>query len=268
MAILNTEVFVDLVKREFKILPKNYQAHKERRLQAYNYADKTLKYIQQDFQSVNTLFDENKISEKDLVLSFTELALELTSFLYAVGADHGIWKKWSALSGIGLFLQEKIYESIEYLILGEEWNFIDRLSKSFSSLHIIQNSTLYEGVISTLALSQDCMDFHASGEDVEEKAWLSLIDSIPSQKYDLTRDCLVEIAEFWMMEDEDNWMQFHPRSYPDFETPVCAVAALACHQGFPPKGFTTEQYQFLEPGLVSARLETWFPQYFELPLAR
>jgi len=37
-----------------------------------------------------------------------------------------------------------------------------------------------------------------------------------------------------MAEDEDDWMRFHPRSYPDFEAPACAVVAIARHHGFIP----------------------------------
>ncbi|MBR8835450.1 MAG: hypothetical protein DSM106950_15865 [Stigonema ocellatum SAG 48.90 = DSM 106950] len=68
-----------------------------------------------------------------------------------------------------------------------------------------------------------------------------------------------------MAEDEDEWMNFHPRSYPDFETPACVVAAIARHHGFTPTELTPEQYNFLEAGLAIPEPSPMFPNIFSLP---
>ena len=54
-------------------------------------------------------------------------------------------------------------------------------------------------------------------------------------------------------------------SYPDFHTPVCVATALARHNNFRPISLNSEQYTFLEVGLVESKQNSLFPEIFSFP---
>lgn len=98
-----------------------------------------------------------------------------------------------------------------------------------------------------------------------DRAWLVLAKSIPEKDHGKTETALKVIADDWIDLTEGDCMNFHPYSFPDFETPVCAAAALARRSGFIASSLNHDQYQFLEPGLATPEPTPLVSRYFGLP---
>jgi hypothetical protein len=258
----------------------------ERRAGALEWADDVIKSARQNLGDVDDLYSEGSSSARDAAGQVTEITLELGSFLYAAGADHPVWRRWIGLAALGIYLTSAmparsladlqtlyplrdVHEAAQYAALGGEWRLL-------GALPMARPPTLQDRVLGKLARleSEPSRQKEANGKaksgpgnahDDEERAWLRLAASIPAGDHQATEEALKELADFWMGEGEDDWMRFHRGSYPDFEAPTCAVAAIARHHGFAPSSMTPEQYSFLEPGLATPEPAPLYPKYFDLP---
>ncbi|HYP21218.1 MAG TPA: hypothetical protein VEY08_14195, partial [Chloroflexia bacterium] len=258
----------------------------ERRAGALEWADDVIKRARQNLSDVDDLYSEGSSSARDAAGQVTEITLELGSFLYAAGTDHPVWRRWIGLAALGIYLTvatparsladlqtlyplRDVHEAAQYAALGGEWRLL-------GALPLARPSTLQDRVLGELARlesepsgRQESNSKARSGlgntHDDEERAWLRLAVNIPTGDHQATEQALKELADFWMGEGEDDWMRFHRGSYPDFEAPACAVAAIARHHGFAPSSMTPEQRAFLEPGLATPEPAPLYPKYFDLP---
>lgn len=173
------------------------------------------------------------IDLSDAITMLAKLVNEFTSFLYAVGANHNQWRHWAGLTAFGLFLSAEIHDAAKYAALGGEWEFLQVFPEQ--PINTQQNAdkvtwALITGKpVSTIMPSQD-----EYGND-----WLMLFQSLRAKDYINTEKYLKSIADFWIEESGDDWNSFSYGRYPVFETPICAVAALARHQGFIPTSLTS-----------------------------
>lgn len=259
MGILSYQNFCEFVAKEFQTVV--LQSGSERRIGVCGSANDVIFYIQRDLNTVNNSIARENLTYDKAVKTITELTLETTSLLYAIGADHILWRHWSSLTAFGMFLQKKFFQAAQYATLAGEWDFIKILpSRSVNSQQISDR-------VLSMLLSGNFDDNVAAVEnaiDEEDNAWLELAKSIPAKDHSQTEAALKKIANFWIAEDDD-WVNFHPRSYPDFETPVCAAAALARHYGFIPTSLTPDEFSFLEAGLAVPEPSPMFPDIFSLP---
>jgi hypothetical protein len=256
MGILSYQTFCIFVTQELQVI--RLPSGAERRIGASEYADDIIGYIQRDLNSVNSLLNEENLIWQEAVKSITALALETTSLLYAVGAEHTLWRHWSSITAFGLFLQKQFLQSAQYAVIGGEWDLLKILP-----LIPIKGQQISDQVLWQLVNENFVSNLPESTSNEEDNAWLQIAQSIPHKNYSQTEAALKEIANFWIGENDD-WMNFHPRSYPDFETPACAVAALARHYGYVPTSLTPEQLSFLEAGLAIPEPLPMFPHIFSL----
>jgi hypothetical protein len=230
-----------------------------RRLGADQYKDKVLQDFIRRFGSINQLLEDSIIDSSKATTMLASLVNELTSFLYAVGASHYVWRHWSSLTAFGLFLSGEIHRAAQYAALGGEWRFLEVLPDQ--SLKSQQEADR----VTWMLLSGKPPSNLPEVQDEYTNAWLGLSRSIPSKDHKMTEDCLKTIADFWMEETEGDWNNFCNGRYPVFETPICAMAALARHQGFVPTSLDVAQHSFLEAGLAEPEPPCMFPTLFSLP---
>jgi len=215
-----------------------------RRIDADIYAEQAIRYITRDLRDAENLFENHSLNIQEVTDLITELSLETTSILYSLGAETIVWRHWASIGTIGKFLLNQLDEAALYAALAGEWIFLQNLPTMPIRSQQISDLVFWQLVSGTLITEP--LDRIDSNYD---NAWLQLSQSIPSQDHNVTENCLKTIADFWIMESEDDWSRFHLRSYPDFELYPCAVAALARHYGFTPSSLTSDQYKFLEAGL-------------------
>ena len=258
MGTLNYQNYCAFVAEDFKKI--NWSKASERRIGASEYAPDIMHLIEKDLITINTLIMEKRLNWEKASNSVTDSVLEITSLLYAAGTEDIVWRHWSSLTGFGMFLKGEIQEAAQYAALGGEWDFLKILSAI-----PVKSKGISEQVFWRLVTGKFIVNLPESTNDGVDNAWLQLAKSIPAQDYKQTEEAFKKIADFWMAEDEDDWMSFHPRSYPDFETPACAIAAIARHHGFTPTSLTPGQYSFLEAGLAIAEPSPMFPNIFSLP---
>jgi hypothetical protein len=230
-----------------------------RRLGADQYTDKVLPDFSRRLNSIDQLLEESIVDLSRATTMLASLVNEFTSFLYAVGASHDLWRHWSSLTGFGLFLSGEIHRAGQYSALGGEWEFLkvlpDRPVKSLQEADLVTWMLISGNPASELPKLQH----------EYSNAWLKLARSIPAKDHKTTEESLKAIADFWMEETGGDWNNFCYGRYPVFETPICAVAALARHQGFVPTSLTSAQYSFLEAGLAEPEPPPMFPTLFSLP---
>ncbi len=260
MGILSSQNYCLFVAQEFEKITLPLAL--ERRVGACEHAIEVISYIQRDLNDIHSLIHEKSLTWENAAESVTELVLETTSLLYAIGAEHIVWRHWSSLTALGMFLQGKIIQAAQYASVGGEWNFL----KSLPPIPI-KTKQISQQVIWMLVKGQFTNNLPETASNEEDNAWLNLAKSIPSQHHNQTEDALREIANFWIAEDDSEWMNFHPRSYPDFETFACAIAAIARYYGFTPISLTESEYNFLEAGLAIPEPEPIFPNIFSLPVS-
>jgi hypothetical protein len=258
MGILNYQSLSQFVNQELGKV--TIPSGSVRRIGVLEHATNIIHYITRDIEVISQLVRNGNLNEEKASDSLANLVLEMTSFLYAAGAEHHVWRRWSSLTGLGMFLAGNIPESSQYAVLGCEWTFITVLPNVF-----IKSQQISEQVLGKLINSHFVSNQSEETSDEEDNAWLQLATSIPAQEHQKTEESLKVIANFWMGEDDGDWMNFHPRSYPDFHTPACVAAALARHHGFIPTSLTPEQYSFLEAGLAEPEPLPLFPTLFSLP---
>jgi hypothetical protein len=97
---------------------------------------------------------------------------------------------------------------------------------------------------------------------IYERYWLDIEAGIITGMNDITEKELKSLAEFWMPETRGEWKKFNYGYFPVFDTPVCAVAAIARKNGFAPSGLSDDEYSFLEAGLAIPEPDPLYPGYF------
>jgi hypothetical protein len=250
---LNQETFLSLLKQEFSQLSIPHAP--VRRIGAEDGAG--ISSASGSIDGVFELLTEDEIDEEEALNELAEAAIEIASSLYSSGAEHQVWRRWCAIAAFGLFLTDQIRQSIQYAVLAEEWEFLKILPLTGGV-----SKQIPEQVIWLLVGGCLTTELPTLGRDSEDNAWLALAQSIPAGQHDVTETALKDIADFWIAELEDSWQNYQPGGYPDFNPQVCAVAALARHNGFFLTSFTAEQYSFLEAGLATSERPNLFLQYF------
>lgn len=256
MTILNYETYRSFVKQEYRQLNNSRGNARRRGVEA------VMGMIGGgSLEVVDELLDEGIYDAEEASNHTTEASLEITSFLYSAGAEHLIWRRWSSLTAFGMFLRQEILQAAQYAAIGGEWDFLEVLSEKPAPA----SNQISEQVLWTLLQRQPVSNIYRNATDDEDNAWLILASSIPSKDHRKTETALKSIANFWMEEDEGDWINFHPGSYPDFETPICAAAAIARHNGFTPTSMSSQEYSFLEAGLAIPEPSPLFPNVISLP---
>ena len=256
MEILNHETFRLFVRKEQEKL--SIPTSSVRRVGAEDGAG--ISFARGSLDGIYELLDEGVIDPEKASIEITDAVLEMTSSLYSAGAEHQIWRRWASLTAFGMFITGQIHQAAQYAALGGEWEFIKVLPAK-----PVNSQQLSERVLWTLVGGKPIPDLSKIGTDDEDNAWLRLAESIPAQENDQTEAALKAIADFWMAEIGDEWMNFEPGNYPDFHPQACAVAAIARHYDFTPTSLTPDQYRFLEAGLAIPEPSRLFPEYFSLP---
>jgi len=231
-----------------------------RRLGADQYTDKALQDFSRRLKGINQLLEESMIDLGRASKMLTSLVNEFTSFLYAVGVSHEEWRHWSSLTAFGLFLSGEIHQAGQYAALGSEWEFLKVLPDT-----PVKSQQPADRVTWKLIIGNPVYEV-PEFQDEYSAAWLKLARSVPAQDDKTTEESMKLIADFWMEETGGEWNNFYFGRYPVFETPICAVAALARHQGFVPTSLTLEQYSFLEAGFAIPEPPPMFPTQFSLPV--
>ncbi len=259
MGCLNYLSLHERVKTELlqTIIPANYV----RRLGADQYINKVLPDLSRRLNSVDKLLAESVVDLTNATTMLTSLINEFTSFLYAVGASHDVWRHWSSLTAFGMFLSGEIHRAGQYAALGGEWEFLKVLPDT-----PVDSQQEADQVTWLLITGKPVTTLSESQYEYSDP-WLSLAQSVPAQDHETTEESLKLIADFWMEETGGDWNNFYYGRYPVFETPICAVAALARHQGFIPTSLTSKQYSFLEAGLAELEPPSMFPTLFDLPVS-
>ncbi|MQS36195.1 hypothetical protein [Streptomyces katsurahamanus] len=183
-----------------------------------------------------------------------EISLEITSSLYAAGADGHAWRSWSSLASWGYALRGDVSGAVPYAVLGGSWGHLEGLQAA------PHRPPLPERVVRNLALGAEAplsgpensseapLPGPESDDDID-RAWLRLAVSIPRKDHRRTEESLQTLADFWILEDEE-WDVFALRGYPCFDPCVCAAAALARRDGYRPRELTHDARRFLDPGLA------------------
>ena len=187
----------------------------------------------------------------------TGLLGEFSSNLYALGASTEVWRHWTSLTAFGLYLSCNIQRAANYAALGGEWAFIKALpNKPFNTLQT--GDLVAWSIVSGNPLPQIDLP------DQFDNVWFNLAHGIIKQNHSTTEESLKGIADFWMEETGGAWKTFLYGRYPVFETPICAVAAVARRNGFTPTSLTKDQSNFLEPGLAIREPDPMFPSMFSI----
>ncbi len=232
-----------------------------RRIGAEEYKNKILLDSSRGLDSIDQLLETSIIEIGEANKMLTSIVNELTSFLYAIGASHDVWKHWSSLTAFGLFLSEEFYRASQYATLGSEWEFLKFIPDK------PVDSQQQADLVTWMLISNKPNINLSESRDEYSDAWLKLARSIPNKDHKTTEESLKIIANFWMKETGGDWNNFYYGRYPVFETPICAVAALARHQDFAPMSLTSIQYSFLEAGLAQPEPPPMFPKLFSLPVS-
>lgn len=180
-----------------------------------------------------------------------DLPIELASLLFAAGAPHPQWRSWASRAAGGLLEAAEARSACVWAVLAHDESLIRRMPKA------AEPGTRPGDVVWWLAtcwprLPADVASEaprHAAPDGSVESAWAALVHSVPAADHATTGRALRRIADFWLDEDED-WDEFHPHSYPDFEPEPNAAAALAARSGWQPEDWPADAVRFLEAGLA------------------
>src|SRR4051812_29984333 len=102
---LNFQNLLALIQQEWNNLEFNKWIPRIEK--ADKFVDKTKKHFRENMMSTHHLYYAGKLGEEDALNYAADLLLELSSFLFAAGAETKIWKKWSSLyTATRLLLQD------------------------------------------------------------------------------------------------------------------------------------------------------------------
>lgn len=190
--------------------------------------------------------------ESQYLRDASDRALELGSYLYAAGAPHPQWRRWSALAALGLALQNQFVDAGTYAAVAGEWDLIARM-RSLPPGRSSMPAQLWP-----LLTGEAPLEMPTNGDDLDQ-AWCHLVNAVRTGNNARTEATLREIVEWWWEEDEGDWVNFHPYSYPDFDVPVCAAAAAAKRHGYVPRDLPQDVGRYLDAGLADGFPEPLYP---------
>lgn len=223
------------------------------------YARDELPAIEQELLAIDRIDRTRPGKLHAAACGLTDLTLRLASFLYAAGADHCLWRRWTALTAFGMYLTGRLPEAAIYGILAGEWRFVEVLPPTETDDRHVSDRVIWR-----LAGRRPVPHLPERGEDDFSDAWIQLAYSAAFGDHPRTERCLAAIADDWIGMSDGDWREFHPEAT-SFEPTACAAAALARHKGYVPQELTPEQWDFLEPGLVTPEPPPLYPDYVELP---
>lgn len=243
MVVLTARRYPSAVAEELNVLA--IPTGPDRRTGAGENAPSNIAVVRRDLYAVTESVAQGELLADEAVRRTWDLSLEMMSCLYAAGAPHPVWRRWSALAAFGMVLSNQYLSSCPYLVLAGEWSCVRALAG-----HPVEVSDSMElRTTWALATGQRERNFLPDRIDDADAPWMTLLDSIPAGDFGRTEASLRELAEFWILEDEE-WEVFEARSYPVFEPEVCAVAAVARHRGYRTEHLPDDVMRFLEPGLA------------------
>ncbi len=212
----------------------------ERRRGASAAAGEVLKELATDVHAIDALRRDGAHDDTESTQALGELAVEITSLLYATGAPDVHWRRWAALAAEGLELDKRPEQALPYAVLGGRRGSLAALASPAR--------TVSEIVLRNLVSGSATRPEPESHTNPAQDAWWTLADSIPGRQHDRTERALQCLADYWMGEDEA-WEIFHPRQvnlYPS----ESAVAAWARRHGYRPSGLSARALRFLHAGLT------------------
>lgn len=201
-----------------------------------------------------------------------ERARELTSLLYAAGADDHEWRHWSAWSSFGLMLMaasangadgEELAESLQYAVLAGEW----QLAAALSDVRPPAFNRYADYVVWALAAGRTDIEPPWDGDDDTAEVWRSFANGVINQHPNATTLALDTIAEVHMDTFGDDWKRFVPWEHPLFDLVAGAGAALARHRGLVTDDLSDLNRCYLGPGLAPGEPTPLYPVEWPEPSA-
>ena len=204
-----------------------------------------------------------------------DLALELSSYLYAGGAPHPTWRRWSALVALGQALATHHFEAAAYAALAGEWPLVAALTSRPPGRSSMPGQlwTLLRDAAGDTA--GDTAGGGAAGHggragpvrvgDELDEDWDALVGAVRDGDAGRAGAGLRNLVEWWWEEDEGDWVEFHPFSYPDYDAPLCAAAAVVRHRGLDVGELPPDVARYLEAGLADGWPEPLYPSRSPFP---
>jgi hypothetical protein len=244
MGVLTFAPFLSLVSQELQGMVK--PAGTPRRVGVMDYLDEQLSGIR---LSISELLDTAEEDGEEKTLEYLDdYLIDLMSLLYAAGAPHEVWRRWSSLVSFEQGLAHRHYSAAVYAALGGEWAFIEQMPATPTESTDFEKKIIWH----LLGKSDSVPALDIKGDPLA-RAWLRLAQSIPRSDHKQTESSIKAIADFWLEELGDTWDHYEPDAYPTFHPPACAAAAIARRRGYTPQKLSSNQYRFLEPGLDASQ---------------
>lgn len=193
---------------------------------------------------------------RDSAASVTDLALELTTFLYAAGAPHPRWRRWASLAAFGSHLQGDLVGALRYGAMAGEWAYVDRLSVELPPTRQLVDLALWRVIGADLEPAEEAL-LEEAGEEPSRRAWRDLAVAIPGRDAERALGALSALADDWLASIEGEWEAYDYRAFPCFDPALCAAAALARRAlgALPVDGLTPARRAALDPGSAPGDLE-------------
>jgi hypothetical protein len=187
-----------------------------------------------------------------------ELALELSSYLYAAGAPHPRWRRWAALTALGRALGGRHFEAAAYAALAGEWALVGELRSR------PPGRSSMPGQLWALLGGAGPAGPARAGDELDDD-WAALLAAVRDGDGGRAGAALRELVEWWWEEDEGDWVRFHPHSYPDYDAPLCAAAAVVRHRGLAPGELPPDVARYLAAGLADGWPAPLYPAHSPFP---
>lgn len=232
-----------------------------------------LRVIRNGILWVDKAVSDGGYPTRDGAVAACERAREVTSLLYAAGADHDEWRHWSALSSFGLMLVAAgqngddgghLSQSIQYTVLAGEWE----LAAAMSQVPPPQFERYADYVVWALAVGRSDIELPSPGDnDDAADVWRSFADAMTRHNRNATTLALDTIADVQMDAFGDDWERFVAWEHPLFDLTAAAGAALARHRGLVTDHFSALSRRYLEPGLAAPEPTPLYPKEWTEPSA-
>jgi hypothetical protein len=201
-------------------------------------------------------------------------AREVTSLLYAAGAQDQAWRHWASLSAFGLLLTtvghepcddghvgENTAEAVQYAVLAGEWRLAGALP------HDPPRAEYYaESVVWALGVGETDLQPPAAavGDDAAD-VWWSFFTAVAERNPGATTLALHTITEVHIDLFGDGWERFVEWDYPLFDPMAGAGAALARHHGLVTDDLSDLDRRYLDPGLAAGEPPPLYPEHWPEP---
>jgi hypothetical protein len=203
-----------------------------------------LRSIQRAIADIDRRRDD--IDEDEAQYARIDLCLEAASMLFAAGSSPSEWRWWAAHAAGTLLERGDMEAAATWAVVAHAQRIRARLPRPPDSLD--RPARVVWWLASGPSVPDADIAPPSAGNDLTAE-WTTLLRSVPAADHEATGKALRRITDFWLDEDED-WDEFHPWSYPDFEPEVNAAAALARERGWEPTDWPDDAILFLEAGLA------------------